>query len=95
MDIRTTPLVVDGRVIFPVRDRAFAFDERTGLELWNYQATGWLTAASYADGRLFFGKSDNVGGVVCLNVSTGIEIWIQDNSPYFVMSSPLVNKGIV
>ena len=91
----STPLIVDGRVIVQVFSQAFAVDETTGIELWRHQTSGWLTASTYADGRVYFGLSDNAGGVICINASTGDEIWKQDMAPYFVKSSPLVNKGVV
>jgi outer membrane protein assembly factor BamB len=95
INIKSTPLIVDGRVILNVLGQAFALDETNGIQLWKHQTTGWLTAPSYADGRVFFGLSDNAGGVICLNASTGEEIWKQDASPYFVKGSPLVHEGIV
>lgn len=95
ISIVSTPLIVEGRVIFQVLGRAFAVDETTGVELWRYQASGWLTASSYADGRVFFGLSDNAGGVLCINATTGGEIWKQDTSPNFVKGTPLVHEGTV
>jgi outer membrane protein assembly factor BamB len=92
--IVATPLIVDGRVIFQVTNRVFAVDETTGVKLWEYQATGWLTAPTHADGRVFIGIASNAGGIVCLNASTGQEIWKQDLSPNLV-GSPLVSNGIV
>jgi outer membrane protein assembly factor BamB len=92
----TTPLIVDGRVIFRVREWTFAVDETTGVELWRHQTNGWmLTDPTYADGRVFFGEAEGNGGVVCVNASTGAEIWKQDASPYFVKGSPLVHQGAV
>jgi outer membrane protein assembly factor BamB len=93
--IDATPLIVDGRVIFEVTNRVFAVVETTGVQLWGYQATGWLTAPTYADGKVFLGIMTNAGGLVCLNASTGQEIWKQDLSPSFVMGSPLVSDGMV
>jgi outer membrane protein assembly factor BamB len=95
LTVTTTPLVVDGRVIFAVRDLAVAIDETTGVQLWNHPATGVLTAPSYADGRVLFGISEGTGGIICINASTGQEIWNQNLSPYFVNSNPLVHKGTV
>jgi outer membrane protein assembly factor BamB len=95
LSVRSTPLIVDGRVIIQVNDWAFAVDETTGVELWRHQTPGVLAASTYADGRVFFGLSDNVGGVICINASTGVEIWKQDASPYYVKGAPLVNKDIV
>jgi len=95
LTVTTTPLVVDGRVIFAVRDMAFAVDETTGVQLWNHTAPGVLTAPSYADGRVFYGILEGTGGIICVNASTGEEIWNQNLSPYVVSSSPLVHKGIV
>jgi len=95
LSVRSTPLIVDGRVIIQVNDWAFAVDETTRVELWRHQTPGVLAASTYADGRVFFGLSDNVGGVICINASTGAEIWKQDTSPYYVKGAPLVNKGIV
>ncbi len=93
--VTTSPLVVDGRVIFAMGRFAVAKDETTGVELWRYEAPGKLTTPSYADGRIFFGMSEGIGGIICINASTGGQIWIQDASPYFVNSSPLVHNGIV
>jgi outer membrane protein assembly factor BamB len=95
LSVTTTPLVIDGRVIFAVRDLAVAVDETTGVELWRHQCSGALAASSYADGRVYFGQSDGTGGIVCINATTGAEIWTQDLSPNFVTSSPLVGGGIV
>jgi outer membrane protein assembly factor BamB len=95
ISMKSMPIVVDGRVIFNVFGTAFALDETNGIQLWKHQTNGWLTAPSYADGRVFFGLSDNAGGVICLNASTGEEIWKQDASPYFVKGSPLVHEGVV
>jgi len=95
LSVTTTPFVIDGRVIFAVRDLAVAVDETTGVELWRHQCSGALTASSYADGRVYFGQSDGTGGMVCINATTGAEIWTQDLSPNFVTSSPLVGGGIV
>jgi outer membrane protein assembly factor BamB len=91
----STPIIVDGRVIFHAFNWAYAVDETNGMELWKYSTSGWLTAPSYANGRVFFGLSDNAGGIVCINASTGVEIWNQPISPYYVKGTPLVNKGVV
>jgi outer membrane protein assembly factor BamB len=91
----TTPLIVDGRVIFAVRDLAIAVDETTGVELWRHQTNGVLTASTSANGRVFYGLSEGTGGIICINATTGEEIWNQDLSPNYVMNSPLVSKGIV
>jgi len=93
--VKSTPIIVDGRVISQANDLVFAVDETTGVELWRHQTNGMLTASTFADGRVFFGLSDNAGGVICINASTGEEIWKQDTSPNFVKGSPLVNRGIV
>ena len=54
---RTTPLIVDGRVIFKIDQRAFALDETTGVELWSHKTNaGSLTDPTYANGRVFFGR---------------------------------------
>jgi outer membrane protein assembly factor BamB len=91
----TTPLIIDGRVIFAVRDLAIAVDETTGVELWRHPTSGVLTAPTYADGRVFFGLSEVAGGVDCFNASTGAEIWIQPVYSYFVKGSPLVHQDVV
>jgi outer membrane protein assembly factor BamB len=93
--VSTTPLIIDGRVIFTVSDLAVAVDETTGVELWRYASGGSLTAPTYADGRVFLGLTDGAGGIICINSSTGAEVWTQPTSPIFVTSSPLVDKGIV
>jgi outer membrane protein assembly factor BamB len=90
-----TSLIVEGRVIFQVRDLAIAVDETTGVELWRHQTSGVLTASTCADGRVFFGLSEVAGGVDCFNASTGAEIWIQPFSSYFVKGSPLVHQDVV
>lgn len=95
LSMASTPLIVDGRVIIQVFDWAYAVDESTGVELWRHQALGLLTAPTYADGRVYFGLSNNAGGVLCINASTGAEIWAQPASPYFANGSPLVYQGIV
>jgi len=74
---------------------AIAVDETTGVELWRHQTSGVFTASTYADGRVFFGLSEGTGGIICINASTGGELWKQDLSPNFVKSSPLVHRGIV
>jgi outer membrane protein assembly factor BamB len=93
--IEATPLIVDGRVIFEVTNRVFAVDETTGVKLWEYQATGWLTAPTYAEGKVFVGIMTNAGGLICIDAFTGGELWKQDLSPSLVMDSPLVSDGMV
>jgi outer membrane protein assembly factor BamB len=95
LSVVSTPLVVDGRVIFQVRELAVSVDETTGVELWRHGTSGSLTASAYADGRVFFSIYQGVGGVICINASTGAEIWNQPTSPYFGTSSPLVHRGTV
>jgi outer membrane protein assembly factor BamB len=97
LSIVATPLIFDGRVIFQVTDRVFAVDETNGIQLWSYQATGWLTAPTYADGRVFVGSgiTDYNGGLICINASTGAEIWKKDLTTNYVKGTPLVSKGIV
>ncbi len=94
-DTTSTPLIVDGRVIFQVNGKVVGADETTGVELWRYEASGFLTAPTYADGRVFLGIMNSAGGLICIDAFTGGELWKQDLSPSFVMGSPLVSDGMV
>jgi len=91
----STPLIVEGRVIFQVYNLVVAADETTGVELWRHQASGLPTAPTYADGRVFLGVMSDAGGLICIDAFTGGELWKQDLSPSFVMGSPLVSDGMV
>jgi outer membrane protein assembly factor BamB len=88
-------LIFEGRVIFQVNNLVLAADETTGVELWRYQASGLPTAPTYVDGKVFVGITSNAGGLICIDVFTGGELWKQDLSPSFVMGSPLVSDGMV
>jgi outer membrane protein assembly factor BamB len=95
----STPLVVDGRVIFHDGSHIYAVDETTGAKLWEcptvYSA---LTESTYADGRVFFGHANWIygdGRLICVNVTTGAVIWEQPTNPYLVESSPTVHDGVV
>jgi len=95
----STPLVVDGRVIFHDGSRIHAVDETTGVKLWEstFSHSG-LTGSTYADGRAYFGYSSWIygqGGLACINATTGAFLWEQPFNPYLVENSPLVHNGVV
>jgi outer membrane protein assembly factor BamB len=100
---QSTPIIVDGMVIFHDGNYAHAVDETTGVELWKSELLaggygGLWHSSAYSDGRVYFGSSDYIygqGKLFCVNASTGTTIWTYDASPGRVESGIVVHEGVV
>jgi quinohemoprotein ethanol dehydrogenase len=108
---QTTPLVVDGKIIFTTPwSKAYAFDARTGKQLWRYdpQVRREIAAtslccnntnrgAAYWNGKVIWGTLD--GRLVAVDINDGKKIWeAQTTNPDDAMSitgAPRVGNGIV
>jgi outer membrane protein assembly factor BamB len=94
---QTTPIVVDGKVIFGgTGPRMYALDETTGVELWRSPfLVGALTGdPAFSDGKVFVGTQS--GYLYCINASTGAKIWEnQLTSSGQIQSAPTVANGKV
>lgn len=95
-----SPLWVAGRVFAKSSHTLFAFDPRTGGELWRFCPYGTEHESLYSHPtvwrqRVFIG--DRQGFVHCLSVRTGQRIWSrQTNSANAdVNSTPIVIGGVV
>ncbi|MCK5773903.1 MAG: PQQ-binding-like beta-propeller repeat protein [Thermoplasmata archaeon] len=93
-DIRSSPLVADGRVVFgSYDDSVYCLDELTGERQWKFiGCSGWVhTSPSYHDGNIFFGSCD--GLLRCVDVLNGREIWSFQAD--YIPSSPAVSNAKV
>jgi quinohemoprotein ethanol dehydrogenase len=105
-----TPVVVDGKLyISTAWSKVFAYDAKTGEELWSYDpaVAGEKAVDACCDvvnrgvainrGKLFFGTID--GRLIALDANTGARLWetqTTDNSkPYTITGAPRVVKNMV
>lgn len=103
IQIKATPLEVNGVLYFAAPDHAWAVDARTGRELWHYR---WETKGGIHIGNrgfgmygdwLYFETPDNF--LICLNAKDGKERWhveIADvKQEYFSTPAPVVIRNHV
>ncbi len=93
-DIRSSPLVVDGRVVFgSYDDSVYCLDELTGEQHWKFiGCSGWVhTSPSYHNGNIFFGSCD--GLLRCVDILNGRETWSYQAD--YIPSSPAVSDAMV
>lgn len=105
-----TPVIVDGKLyISTAWSKVFAYDAKTGEELWSYdpEVPGEKAVDACCDvvnrgvainrGKLFFGTID--GRLIALDANTGARLWetqTTDNSkPYTITGAPRVVKNMV
>lgn len=91
-EIHSSPLVVDGSVIFGSYDSTvYCLDEFTGQEVWNYTGIdSWVHPASpYFQGRVYFGTCG--GEMTCLFLNNGTLGWTF--SAEYIPSSASVSDG--
>lgn len=105
-----TPLMIDGKLyISTAWSKVFAYDAKTGEELWSYdpEVPGEKAVDACCDvvnrgvainrGKLFFGTID--GRLIALDANTGARLWetqTTDNSkPYTITGAPRVVKNMV
>ncbi|NCN83504.1 MAG: PQQ-dependent dehydrogenase, methanol/ethanol family [Sphingomonadales bacterium] len=105
-----TPIEVDGKLyISTAWSKVFAYDAKTGEELWSYDPAvdGAKAVDACCDvvnrgvainrGKLFFGTID--GRLIALDANTGARLWetqTTDNSkPYTITGAPRVVKNMV
>lgn len=105
-----TPIVVDDKLyISTAWSKVFAYDAKTGKELWSYdpEVPGEKAVDACCDvvnrgvaisrGKLFFGTID--GRLIALDANTGARLWetqTTDNSkPYTITGAPRVVKNMV
>jgi quinohemoprotein ethanol dehydrogenase len=103
-----TPIVVDG-VLYTTTawSKVYAYDARTGRELWHYDPRvpgerGFSACCDVVnrgvavyDGKVYFGTLD--GRLIALDAGTGREIWskvtVDQSKPYTITGAPRVVKG--
>ena len=91
-DIRSSPLIVDGRVVFGSYDGSvYCLDELTGERQWRYLGcSGWVhTSPSYHNGKIYFGSCD--GLLRCVEILDGGEVWSFQAD--YIPSSPAVSNS--
>ena len=105
-----TPVMIDGKLyISTAWSKVFAYDAKTGEELWSYdpEVPGEKAVDACCDvvnrgvainrGKLFFGTID--GRLIALDANTGARLWetqTTDNSkPYTITGAPRVVKNMV
>ena len=105
-----TPLYIDGVIyVSTAWSKLYAFDARTGKELWKYDSRvpgEWAVnvccglvnrgIAAY-NGKIFMGTLD--GRLVAVDAATGAEVWsvmtVDQNERYSITGAPRVVKGRV
>jgi alcohol dehydrogenase (cytochrome c) len=100
VEIKSTPLEVNGILYFTVPDHVWAVDARTGRLVWHYHRpsdgdhVGQRGVAMYKN-RLYFGTTD--AHLICLDARDGKPVWdvvIADvKFGYYISVAPLVVKG--
>ena len=98
VQIKSTPLMVNGVLYFTVPDHVWAVDARTGEELWHYD---WVDQGGHLVGNrgvgmygnwLYFMAPD--GWFISLNAKDGKERWrkkvADEKLQYFTTMAPLV-----
>ena len=99
--IKSTPLMIDGRLYFTVPDHVFAVDARTGKELWTYS---WVDKGGHLlgnrglgfyNGTLYFVGPD--GWLIALDAVSGKERWrkelVDARKQYFTTTAPMIIKN--
>jgi acido-empty-quinoprotein group A len=103
VQIKSTPLEVNGILYFTVPDHVWAVDARTGEELWHYS---WVDHGGHLTGNRGVGMYGNWlyflapdGWFISLNAKDGTERWkVQVADPklqYFTTMAPLVIRNHV
>ncbi|WP_164116220.1 PQQ-dependent dehydrogenase, methanol/ethanol family [Sphingorhabdus sp. Alg239-R122] len=105
-----TPVVVDGRMyISTAWSKVFAYDAKTGEELWSYdpEVPGETAAKACCDvvnrgvafwkGKIYVGTLD--GRLIALDALTGAQLWVSETTPedgnYTITGTPRVVKNMV
>lgn len=105
-----TPVMVDGKLyISTAWSKVFAYDAKTGEELWSYdpEVPGEKAVDACCDvvnrgvainrGKLFFGTID--GRLIALDANTGARLWetqtTDESKPYTITGAPRVVKNMV
>jgi acido-empty-quinoprotein group A len=103
LDIKATPLLVNGVLYLTAPDNVWAVDPRTGREIWHFY---WKTRGGIHIGNrgvgmygnsLYFLTPDNY--FVCLEATTGKERWHKEianvKREYFSTAAPIVIRNHV
>lgn len=90
--IASSPAVSEGVVYVGAALGLFAFDAKTGTELWVKPAYAYSSSPAVVDGVVYFGSTDT--HVYALNASTGTELWNYTTGSRNGVS-PVVADGIV
>jgi acido-empty-quinoprotein group A len=101
LDIKSTPLLVNGVMYLTAPDNVWAVDPRTGREIWHFY---WKTRGGIHIGNrgvgmygnwLYFLTPDNY--FVCLDAATGKERWHKEianvKREYFSTAAPIVIRN--
>ena len=103
VDIKSTPLLVNGVLYFTAPDHVWAIDARTGRQIWHYfwRTRGGIHIGNRGVGMygnyLYFLTPDNY--FVSLDATTGKERWHKEianvKREYFSTSAPIVVRNHV
>ena len=103
LEIKSTPLMVDGVLYFTVPDHVWAVDARTGRERWHYfwRTKGGIHIGNRGVGMhgswLYFLTPDNY--FVSIDAATGKERWHKEvanvKREYFSTSAPIIVRNHV
>ena len=108
---QTTPLVVNGKLVFTTPwSKAYAFDARTGQQLWKYEpqvrreiaATSLCCnianrGAAYYNGKVIWATLD--GRLVAVELDSGKKVWeaqtTDPEKPLSITGAPRIGNGMV
>jgi alcohol dehydrogenase (cytochrome c) len=96
--VKSTPLMVNGRLYFTIPDHVYAIDAYTGIEIWHYEwrdqgghLVGQRGLGMYGDWLYFLTPDD---WLISLYADSGKERWrkkiADEKLQYFTTSAPLV-----
>jgi len=89
--ITSSPAMVNGVVYIGAYATMWAFNAKTGRELWNYRTNNSISSPAVVNNVVYIGSA---GTVYALNAKTGANLWIYTKGTGW-FSSPTVVNGVV
>ncbi len=93
----TSPVVVDGKLIFAANATLYAFDAKTGKDLWSDKSKDWTN--QFCGVSPFVATIGTEHVIIAKNfvhrVSDGAEICADNLGGYFFEGTPIVDNGIL
>jgi outer membrane protein assembly factor BamB len=93
----TSPALVDGKLIFAANKTLYAFDAKTGADLWKNTPTDWQNqfCGSSPVVTHIGGESVVIGKKFVHRASDGTELCANNLDSYFAEATPIVEDGVM